>query len=42
MPHAYLPSDLDDALLIGRVWRPAPIDGPSVIVVRRGEVVDIK
>jgi fumarylacetoacetate (FAA) hydrolase family protein len=41
MPHAYLPSDLDDALLIGRVWRPAPIDGPSVIVVRRGEVVDI-
>ncbi|WP_213766003.1 fumarylacetoacetate hydrolase family protein [Caballeronia sp. dw_19] len=41
MPHAYLPSDLDDALLIGRVWRPAPIDGPSVIVVRRGEVFDI-
>jgi fumarylacetoacetate (FAA) hydrolase family protein len=41
MPHAYLPSDLDDALLIGRVWRPAPIGGPSVIVVRRGEVVDI-
>jgi fumarylacetoacetate (FAA) hydrolase family protein len=41
MPHAYLPSDLDDALLIGRVWRPAPINGPSVIVVRRGEVVDI-
>jgi fumarylacetoacetate (FAA) hydrolase family protein len=41
MPHTYLPSDLDDALLIGRVWRPAPIDGPSVIVVRRGEVVDI-
>ena len=41
MPHAYLPSDLDDALLIGRVWRPAPVSGPSVIVVRRGEVVDI-
>ena len=41
MPHAYLPSDLDEALLIGRVWRPAPINGPSVVVVRRGEVVDI-
>jgi fumarylacetoacetate (FAA) hydrolase family protein len=41
MPHAYLPSDLDDALLVGRVWRPAPVNGPSVIVVRRGEVVDI-
>ncbi|QIE25642.1 hypothetical protein SBC1_50860 (plasmid) [Caballeronia sp. SBC1] len=41
MPHAYLPSDLDDALLIGRVWRPTPIDGPSVVVVRRGEVIDI-
>jgi fumarylacetoacetate (FAA) hydrolase family protein len=41
MPHAFLPSDLDDALLIGRVWRPAPIDGPSVVVVRRGEVFDI-
>ncbi|WP_118184287.1 fumarylacetoacetate hydrolase family protein [Paraburkholderia phosphatilytica] len=40
-PDAYLPSDLDDALLIGRVWRPAPVDGPSVVVVRRGEVVDI-
>jgi fumarylacetoacetate (FAA) hydrolase family protein len=41
MPQAFLPSDLDDALLIGRVWRPAPIDGPSVVVVRRGEVFDI-
>ena len=41
MPHAFLPSDLDDALLIGRVWRPAPVDGPSVVVVRRGEVFDI-
>jgi len=41
MPHAFLPSDLDEALLIGRVWRPAPIDGPSVVVVRRGEVFDI-
>ena len=38
---AHLPTDLDDALLIGRVWRPAPVDGPSVIVVRHGEAFDI-
>ncbi|SMG49045.1 fumarylacetoacetate hydrolase family protein [Paraburkholderia susongensis] len=37
----FLPEDLDRALLIGRVWRPAPIDGPSVVVVRHGEVFDI-
>src|SRR5258708_35458232 len=40
-PSACLPDDLDDALLIGRVWRPAPVDGPSVIGVRRGEAFDI-
>ncbi|WP_133646166.1 fumarylacetoacetate hydrolase family protein [Paraburkholderia flava] len=38
---AHLPADLDDALLIGRVWRPAPADGPAVIVVRHGEAFDI-
>ena len=37
----FLPDDLDRALLIGRVWRPAPVDGPSVVVVRGGEVFDI-
>ncbi|AUA55999.1 Fumarylacetoacetate (FAA) hydrolase family protein [Achromobacter spanius] len=36
-----LPVDLAGALLVGRVWRPAPIDGPSVVVVRNGEVIDI-
>ena len=40
-PSACLPRDLDDALLVGRVWRSAPVDGPSVVVVRRGEVFDI-
>ncbi|TAL98144.1 MAG: fumarylacetoacetate hydrolase [Paraburkholderia sp.] len=40
-PSACLPDDLDDALLIGRVWRAAPVDGPSVIVVRRGEAFDV-
>ncbi len=38
---ACLPSDLDRALLVGRVWRSAPVDGPSVVVVRNGEVFDI-
>jgi fumarylacetoacetate (FAA) hydrolase family protein len=36
-----LPDDLSDALLIGRVWRDSPINGPSVVVVRKGEVFDI-
>lgn len=40
-PFHGLPEDLDRALLIGRVWRPAPIDGPSVVVVRGGQVFDI-
>jgi fumarylacetoacetate (FAA) hydrolase family protein len=36
-----LPADLDDALLVGRVWRPGPVDGPAVVAVRRGRLVDI-
>ncbi|HAF2412823.1 TPA: fumarylacetoacetate hydrolase family protein [Salmonella enterica] len=40
-PSRGLPEDLGRALLIGRVWRPAPINGPSVIVVRSGQVFDI-
>jgi fumarylacetoacetate (FAA) hydrolase family protein len=36
-----LPDDLADAVLIGRVWRPAPVNGPSVVAVRRGQVFDI-
>ncbi|NRO94886.1 fumarylacetoacetate hydrolase [Paraburkholderia sp. NMBU_R16] len=36
-----LPTDLDRALLVGRVWREAPVDGPSVVAVRNGEVFDI-
>ncbi|OXH93852.1 hypothetical protein CA830_05095, partial [Burkholderia multivorans] len=39
---ACLPTDLDDALLVGRVWRrDGAHAGPSVVVVRRGEVFDI-
>ena len=38
---ACLPHDVAGALLVGRVWRPAPVDGPCVVVVRHGEVFDI-
>jgi len=37
----FVPADLPDALLVGRIWRNAPIDGPSVVVVRAGQVYDI-
>jgi fumarylacetoacetate (FAA) hydrolase family protein len=36
-----LPEDFEQALLVGRVWRGAPVDGPSVVAVRGGRVVDI-
>ncbi|MGH8855176.1 MAG: fumarylacetoacetate hydrolase family protein [Telluria sp.] len=36
-----LPADAGDALLVGRVWRSAPADGPAVVAVRRGRLVDI-
>jgi len=36
-----LPADSHLAVLIGRVWRGAPVDGPCVVVVRGGEVFDI-
>ncbi|SDM30837.1 Fumarylacetoacetate (FAA) hydrolase family protein [Modicisalibacter muralis] len=39
--HPALPSDADRALLVGRVWRETPHAGPAVVVVRRGEVIDI-
>jgi fumarylacetoacetate (FAA) hydrolase family protein len=38
---SFLPEDFADAVLIGRVWRPAPVNGPAVVAVRRGEVFDI-
>ncbi|TBW56497.1 fumarylacetoacetate hydrolase [Marinobacter halodurans] len=36
-----LPSDVRDALLVGRVWRDTPRPGPAIVVVRQGEVIDI-
>lgn len=38
---AHLPTDLRDALLVGRLWRHDEINGPCVVVVRQGEVFDI-
>ena len=41
---AYLPSDSDRALLVGRVWRGASetaAAGPVLVVVRQEEVIDI-
>lgn len=44
-PHpatAYLPEDFQQALLVGRVWRrTGQYEGPSVVIVRNGEVVDV-
>jgi len=40
-PRHCLPHDLDQALLIGRVWRDTPQPGPAIVIVRRGEVLDI-
>ncbi|MCG7600029.1 fumarylacetoacetate hydrolase family protein [Halomonas sp. McH1-25] len=37
----YLPEDLDRALLVGRVWRAAPHEGPAIVAIRQGEVVDL-
>ncbi|MEC5159987.1 fumarylacetoacetate (FAA) hydrolase family protein [Janthinobacterium sp. CG_23.3] len=36
-----LPADSHHAVLVGRVWRGAPVDGPCVVAVRAGEVFDI-
>jgi fumarylacetoacetate (FAA) hydrolase family protein len=40
-PASCLPSDLGRALLVGRVWRGSPHNGPSVVVIRNGQVFDI-
>ncbi|HEY2000401.1 fumarylacetoacetate hydrolase family protein [Paraburkholderia sp.] len=40
-PASCLPDDLDHAVLIGRVWRTAPVEGPCVVAVRGGQVFDI-
>lgn len=39
-PTTTLPRDADAAALLGRVWRP-DLDGPSVVTLRGGHLVDI-
>lgn len=41
VPHDDLPEDLERALLVGRVWQPAPVDGPCVVAVRGGRLYDL-
>ncbi len=36
-----LPDDYEQATLVGRIWRPDGIAGPSVVTIRDGEVRDI-
>jgi len=38
---SFLPTDASSALLVGRIWRGSPVNGPCVVVVRKGQVVDI-
>ena len=38
---ACLPEDWEQALLLGRVWRPGPVAGPSVVIIEKGHVYDI-
>ncbi|GAB2795711.1 fumarylacetoacetate hydrolase family protein [Halomonas shantousis] len=37
----FLPDDMDRALLVGRIWRDAPISGPAIVAIRQGDVYDI-
>ncbi|QTP58389.1 fumarylacetoacetate hydrolase family protein [Billgrantia antri] len=42
--NVYLPHDVEQALLVGRVWRAdggPSTAGPALVVVRQGEVIDI-
>jgi len=36
-----LPADADQATLVGRAYLPEPVDGPAVVTVRDGGLVDI-
>lgn len=40
-PSFCLPEDYQDALLVGRVWRDAPHDGPAIVALKQGQVIDI-
>jgi fumarylacetoacetate (FAA) hydrolase family protein len=36
-----LPEDSEQATLVGRVWRPGDVPGPSVVAIRGGNVCDV-
>lgn len=36
-----VPNDLDNALLVGRVWLNGPHAGPALVSVHNGQVIDI-
>lgn len=36
-----LPNDLDNALLVGRVWLDGPNSGPALVTLKNGQVIDI-
>jgi fumarylacetoacetate (FAA) hydrolase family protein len=36
-----LPDDHEQATLLGRIWRPGAMAGPSIVLVEKGEVYDI-
>jgi fumarylacetoacetate (FAA) hydrolase family protein len=40
-PHASLPADWGEALLVGRAWTGANLPGPSPVLVRDGELLDL-
>ena len=40
-PGKILPADAGRATLVGRVWRPGDIPGPSVVTIRGGDVRDV-
>jgi len=40
-PGTILPGDSERATLVGRVWRPGNVPGPSVVTIRGGDVRDV-
>lgn len=39
--HPLLPHDHERATLLGRIWRPGTVSGPSIVLIDKGEVFDI-
>ncbi|MEO7495715.1 MAG: fumarylacetoacetate hydrolase family protein [Massilia sp.] len=39
--NSFLPSDAERAVLIGRVWLGGAVNGPALVAVRAGELIDI-